>query len=334
MGPQKITIAAASVLLALGSVAMLHETAEDTNLRPRRAPEADPFAAPLESAEGLAWRNAEAPAVAVAVEETTAQRIDFTPAAPGGAAPPDADSAGFSFVEVRLDGDSQALIPAPVRDVLERGVDGTPGVFHLTSTRHAIQRVAEGRADLAIVSSAGELTGSGAAVGHAMLGSWIPALVVHPDNPLRNVPSRKLRDLLRGAIQDWSELGGRAGPIRMVVPGDDDGRAAVARAFVPGDSLGVGIPAATEEDRLYKVLNDPFALTVVSTSLAHQVGGTVLTVDGVQPSAPARRRGTYPFGADLYLVHGANPDPATRKLLDRLLGDERDRLIGTRLEKP
>lgn len=49
------------------------------------------------------------------------------------------------------------------------------------------------------------------------------AIVVHPDNPLAALSREQLQRIFSGRVRDWSQVGGRAGPIRLVGRGTDTG---------------------------------------------------------------------------------------------------------------
>jgi undecaprenyl-diphosphatase len=67
------------------------------------------------------------------------------------------------------------------------------------------------------------------------LGRLAIAVVVHPDNPVRQLSLTELRDLLAGRIQSWEALGEFARPVQPVIPPEgDELRLAVQRAALEG----------------------------------------------------------------------------------------------------
>ena len=52
-------------------------------------------------------------------------------------------------------------------------------------------------------------------------------VVVSPKNPIKDISMKQLRDVFRGAITNWSELGGKDAPIAVVT---HDGSRAPSRS--------------------------------------------------------------------------------------------------------
>jgi phosphate transport system substrate-binding protein len=88
------------------------------------------------------------------------------------------------------------------------------------------------------------------------------AFVVHPSNPLRNLPLHAVRRILTGEITNWTELGGPDLPIRVVAVRQGGG----VLASVEGRLLGKGHISAPDTIRL-------------------QVGTQIVTVVGQEPGA-------------------------------------------------
>jgi phosphate transport system substrate-binding protein len=88
------------------------------------------------------------------------------------------------------------------------------------------------------------------------------AFVVHPSNPVRNLPLEAVRKILTGEIKNWKDLGGDDLPIRVV---------AVRQ--------GGGVLASVENSLLGKEhISAPDAIRV-------QVGTQIVTVVGQEPGA-------------------------------------------------
>ncbi|MBK8980442.1 MAG: hypothetical protein IPM29_31455 [Planctomycetes bacterium] len=259
------------------------------------------------------------------------------PAAPGGAAPADDPAAAGSrgACELLADPDAAATLPPRLVDELQLGRLGVAARLALTSTRAASERVASGDAELAIVARGAYGPSTRTTAGERLLGAWLPVLVAHPDNPLHNVPSRKLRDLLRGQLRSWRELGGPDLPIELVVPADADARAMIGRALIPGDRLDERARTASrEEDCLAITLAERGAVTVVSLALTEFHAVRPLTIDGIAPSAAARNRGTYPFGVDVLLLEARAKGAAARRLIALFESEDGRRRLAERLSLP
>lgn len=62
------------------------------------------------------------------------------------------------------------------------------------------------------------------------------AVIVHPDNPLREIDLRNLRRIFAGELTDWSRLGAAAGPIRVHARDDRSGTFETFRMLVLHES--------------------------------------------------------------------------------------------------
>jgi phosphate transport system substrate-binding protein len=82
------------------------------------------------------------------------------------------------------------------------------------------------------------------------------AFAVHPDNPVRAISSETLRRVLHGEIENWSDLGGKRIPIRLVMVREGGG----VKATVEDQLLG-GEPVAAKNAIL--VPNGPRIIRIV-----------------------------------------------------------------------
>ena len=62
------------------------------------------------------------------------------------------------------------------------------------------------------------------------------AIIVHPDNPVSELTRDEVRDVFAGKVRDWSELGGRPGPIRLHARDDASGTFDTFKTLVLGDA--------------------------------------------------------------------------------------------------
>jgi phosphate transport system substrate-binding protein len=60
------------------------------------------------------------------------------------------------------------------------------------------------------------------------------AVIVHPDNPLRQIDKGTLRRIFSGELHDWSQLGGKAGPIQVYARDDKSGTYDTFKSLVLG----------------------------------------------------------------------------------------------------
>ncbi len=149
------------------------------------------------------------------------------------------------------------------------------------------------------------------------------ALYVHPSNPVDSLFAKHLKMILRGQISDWSEIGGDAGPIRMLGPqrATRGGRLLLGQAgiFFDKEPWQALQPDTAIVDA---VAGDPLALgfAAVGYDGSARYLGLRLEREGeaVLPSLEAIEADRYPFAKVIYVYHradaGANVEEAVRFL--------------------
>ncbi|MEL6792691.1 MAG: substrate-binding domain-containing protein, partial [Pseudomonadota bacterium] len=122
-----------------------------------------------------------------------------------------------------------------VTNLLDVGSGSEVGVFRsrLRSTSEAVQDLLAGRANMIMTSrritdaeaaqfdgvGVGDIRDSEREIVVALDGL---AVLVSPDNPVSTLSIQQVADVMAGRIVDWSELGGRAAPIRLYLPPEED----------------------------------------------------------------------------------------------------------------
>lgn len=122
------------------------------------------------------------------------------------------------------------------------------------------------------------------------------ALVVHPQNPVRDLTLRQLRALYAGEVRDWSSLGGRKASITAITREEGSGTRAAFGALVMA-SQPISSAALVQDSAgavRQMVAGDPAGIGYISIGL---VDSTVRAVrlDGVAASEASIDAGTYPL---------------------------------------
>jgi len=149
------------------------------------------------------------------------------------------------------------------------------------------------------------------------------AMVVHPDNPVRELDPAQLAGVYGGKIRNWRELGGSDREIALYTRDEGDS----LREVLWDKGLGKGTfslkarVVASDEAMQASVAQDLAAIGYLALG---RVDGsqTVLAIDGVLPSPEAVRDGSYPLARGLYSLTRGKPVGLTRKFLEYLLSDE------------
>lgn len=126
------------------------------------------------------------------------------------------------------------------------------------------------------------------------------AVVVHPDNPLRDLSSAAVAEVFRGRVGDWGLVGGEERPLQVHLLPDSSG---VVRAFtrqaMAGRPLAPQARVHASPTLLLKALaQDPGGIGLLP---AGETTGEVVTlrIDGRLPSEEG-----YPWRMPLYLLWG------------------------------
>ena len=108
------------------------------------------------------------------------------------------------------------------------------------------------------------------------------ALVVHPDNPVRNARLQDVAKILRGEITNWKQLGGADLPIRVVAVREGGGVLASVEAAL----LGAGHITAPDSIRVQVgtqivrvVAQEPGALGITQLAIVKSSAAVELTTD-------------------------------------------------------
>ncbi|MEF8792996.1 substrate-binding domain-containing protein [Thiohalorhabdus sp.] len=157
--------------------------------------------------------------------------------------------------------------------------------------------------------------------------------IVHPSNPIDNLSSQELRQIFRGNITNWKEVGG---PDKFIVVGYRSAPlSGVGYSFRelgfrektgPGDfTAGVARKSSGPLEMAVEHLPNAFAITGVSSARKRDI--KIIGIDGIEPSPENIASGDYPYYRPLYLTTPKDPDPAVKQFVEFALSDEGQRII-------
>jgi phosphate transport system substrate-binding protein len=154
------------------------------------------------------------------------------------------------------------------------------------------------------------------------------ALIVHPDNPIDTISVSAARAIFTGAINDWSQVGGRPRAIARYGRDAKSGTFDSFKSMILGDG-----PQLTESTRRFEssealekaVAGDPAAIGFVGFSYVS--GSKLLAVEesGTLPLKPDRMSVAtedYLLARRLYFYVPASANAQTRRFLDFVHGRE------------
>ncbi len=148
-------------------------------------------------------------------------------------------------------------------------------------------------------------------------------LIVHKENPIRNLTLKEVREIFTGRIRNWDELGGPNRKITVITREEGSGTRAsfeekvmAEQRFAP-DALVQDSNGAVREI----VANDPAAIGYISFGLIDE-RVQPLTIDGVAPSESTIRAGTYPLVRYFLFLTCGEPSGLARSFIDFTLSPE------------
>ncbi len=164
------------------------------------------------------------------------------------------------------------------------------------------------------------------------------AVVVHPDNPVRGLTLRQIRDVFRGAITNWSQVGGPDQPIAVFTPQSTSATYEVFKKVVLGPDAVLTPKATVLQGRRLREGLPEWGIAYAGAGQAARINkaaekgdaGTrellhVLTVDGVAPSTATIQSGTYPIVRHMSLYQRAPGTPLGDAVIKYFLDPEKGR---------
>lgn len=203
------------------------------------------------------------------------------------------------------------------------------------STSQALDAVASGRADLALIDR--ELDPAekiSPADGRPILRAWTigldgVAIVVHPSNPAQTLTRAQLREIFSGRERRWARVGGPELTIQVV--SREVGtplRAAFEQAVLQGDPVArTAVVMPGDRAVAEYVASHPEAIGYLSMAFLGD-GIKALGVDGVLPGPETLARRAYPFSLPLVLVTRSAIATRTRLFVDFVLDPQGQEVVG------
>jgi len=155
------------------------------------------------------------------------------------------------------------------------------------------------------------------------------AIAVHPSNPLKNLSLLQLRDIFRGRVADWPDVGGPPGEIAVASRENGSGaRAKFEETVMGGRSVTVNAVALASEKAVLDYVGS------VTTSIGYlssgYLTGTVkaISVEGVPLTLATVTERRYPLSRPLLLVTPEEPQGELRAFVAWALSNEGQTIVG------
>ncbi|MDJ0735789.1 MAG: phosphate ABC transporter substrate-binding protein [Nostocaceae cyanobacterium] len=199
-----------------------------------------------------------------------------------------------------------------------------PGVQILVQTGGSLKGIADarqGRADIGMASRS--LKDSEKDLFAFTLAQDGISIVVHQDNPVKNLTKQQVIDIYTHKINNWRQVGGENAPIIVLNKGESHSTLKLFANFFqmnPKD-IHADITIGDNEEAIKNVTVNPNAIAYVSIGAAEHdiIHGTplkLLPMEGVTATIANVKKGTFPLSRPLNLVTNAPPTSLKKDFID------------------
>jgi phosphate transport system substrate-binding protein len=154
------------------------------------------------------------------------------------------------------------------------------------------------------------------------------AVIVHPSNPIDNLPLDKIREVFSGKIANWKELGGPNHPVDIVTREEGSGTRESFQKFVMGNvDISLGALVQDSNGAVRQVISsDPNAVGYISLGLVNdQV--KALRISGVEPNLNNVYNGKYTLVRPFLFVFSGEPAGEAKSFLEFVLSPQAQKLL-------
>ena len=148
------------------------------------------------------------------------------------------------------------------------------------------------------------------------------AIIVNPDNPIKKLTARQVRDIFDGKIANWRQVGGKDVPIVLVNRDEASGtREAFLKKVMEGKKFSKDAVIQPGSGQVRSIVaSTPAAIGYMSLGyVTPEV--KVIEYDGTRPSKESVFKGKYKLSRKLKLFTKGRAKGATKKFIDFFLGD-------------
>jgi phosphate transport system substrate-binding protein len=144
------------------------------------------------------------------------------------------------------------------------------------------------------------------------------AVIVHKDNPVKELTKRQVEQIFTGDVTDWSAVGGTAGPISIYTRNTSSGTysdwkdlAMKKRDYAPSSQKMAG-----NEQIVSEVTNNPNGIGYVGLAYTKEPGIKVVAVEGHLPGKEEVLAKTYPYARPNFYYTNGEPTGEAAKFIE------------------
>jgi phosphate transport system substrate-binding protein len=244
----------------------------------------------------------------------------------------------------RLDGATAAypLYAAFVQALYPEGDYRNGKVLRLSRTNYAYESLVEGRADIIFCyapSAEQKQLAAEKGLHYRMVPVCRDAFVffVNKDNPVRDLPLQRIRDIYSGRVTNWKDAGGNNTRITAYQRNPGSGSQTAFLNIMRGETVMKPLSeevAISMADLIQKVADYRnhlgalgYSFRFFTQEMARNDAIRLLSIDGISPVVENIRNDVYPFTETLYAITTGGESPNVQKFLDWILSKQGQRLI-------
>ncbi len=148
-------------------------------------------------------------------------------------------------------------------------------------------------------------------------------IIVHPSNRVNQLTLDQLRDIFHGRINNWSEAGGPAAPIKVYSRTTVSGTYEMVREMVlEGDDFRKDATILHSNNEILQAVQDaPYGIGYIGIGFLEN-SVKALPINGVLPTKESVKTGSYVLSRGLYLYTNGKPKGTVEDLIDYIVTEE------------
>jgi len=154
------------------------------------------------------------------------------------------------------------------------------------------------------------------------------AIIIHPKNPVQDLPLVKIREVFSGEIKNWKELGGVDHSIVLVTREEGSGtREAFQKLLMGEEEITLGALVQDSNGAIRQVVaGDPNAIGYISLGLVNEKVKAI-KISGVEPTVKNIENGHYHLVRPFLFVFNSEPVGEAKSFLDFVMSPEAQKLL-------
>lgn len=154
------------------------------------------------------------------------------------------------------------------------------------------------------------------------------AIVVNPENTVKELTKQQLKDIFSGKIANWKSLAGADRPINVYTRDESSGTREVfwKKAIDQGEIIPQANVVVSNGAMKSAIANDPYSIGYVSVGHIDKSVAPV-ALDGIIPTIETVKSGSYTVSRGLYSNTKGEPDQLTKLFIDYLLSPEGQKIV-------